>query len=787
VSPRHGLTHGILLALVAALAGWTAVLSWSAFTQAPDTWLWPVLVTSCLVGVLGAVLRWVRVPRLLVLLVQAVAVLAYLSVELTGGLLPTGERWLVLGNALEGAVRAARGFAAPVPLEAPSLVPFLLPGALAIWLLVDLVACGLRRAALAGIPLLAAYTVPVSLIGTGVSWTVFALGALAWLALLFVQELDHLGRWGRTLDDGTAGERGSGPRSPAFRVTAATVALSAVAFSVVVAAFTPTLSLSLLSGGRGPGDGDVQIENPMVDLRRDLQRDEDVELVRVQTDDPDPSYLRIGVLTRFSDNEWSPGNRDIPAANDSRGEMPPPEDGGDLQRRSYDYRMEATDEFDSTWLPTMQLLTSIRAEGDWRFDDTTRDFTALDGDETNTRGLAWSMSAADLDYEGLDLAEAPSVPTAVDSRYTELPENYPREAVGLAETVTEAGRSPFERAVILQRWFRSEGGFEYDLDAADGSGTGDLISFLSEGPEGRRGYCEQFAAAMAAMGRSLDIPSRVAVGFLRPTRTGPDRWTYSSFDMHAWTEMYFSGFGWVRFEPTPPGRASGVPSYTEVQFPAPAEDPSASASAGPGDDASALGPDRQLDEGAGDFGDEGAATGGSAWVAPVVTSLTVLLVALLVLSPRLVRRARSRRRAGSADPEAAWAELRDAAVDLGLPWPEDVSPRTTGRLLGDRFGDPDASEDERPRTGAGVNPRAETALETVVRTVEESRYARPGSVRPGDVRDAVGVCVEGWYAGVRPRVRRRARWWPRSVFRRTPEASTAGTEAARRGVVDHVG
>ena len=57
----------------------------------------------------------------------------------------------------------------------------------------------------------------------------------------------------------------------------------------------------------------------------------------------------------------------------------------------------------------------------------------------------------------------------------------------------------------------------------DGNGTDDLMSFLSNEEGGRVGYCEQFASAMAVMARTLRIPARVAVGFLRPEDLGGHR------------------------------------------------------------------------------------------------------------------------------------------------------------------------------------------------------------------------------------------------------------------------
>ena len=65
-----------------------------------------------------------------------------------------------------------------------------------------------------------------------------------------------------------------------------------------------------------------------------------------------------------------------------------------------------------------------------------------------------------------------------------------------------------------------DGGFVYDTSVSPGNGTDDLVAFLSQGPGGRRGYCEQFASAMAVMARMLGIPARVPVGFLQPERVG---------------------------------------------------------------------------------------------------------------------------------------------------------------------------------------------------------------------------------------------------------------------------
>ena len=70
----------------------------------------------------------------------------------------------------------------------------------------------------------------------------------------------------------------------------------------------------------------------------------------------------------------------------------------------------------------------------------------------------------------------------------------------------------------------------------------------------RVGFCNYFASAMITMLRSLDIPARLVVGFA-PGEWDESRntWIVRTKDYHAWPEVYFPEYGWVEFEPTPPG------------------------------------------------------------------------------------------------------------------------------------------------------------------------------------------------------------------------------------------
>jgi transglutaminase-like putative cysteine protease len=91
-------------------------------------------------------------------------------------------------------------------------------------------------------------------------------------------------------------------------------------------------------------------------------------------------------------------------------------------------------------------------------------------------------------------------------------------------------------------------GFTYDEDPP--ARAVPLATFLTTD---KRGYCQQFAGAMALLLRMGGVPARVVTGF-SPGQYDRDRgeWVVRDYDAHAWVEAWFPGSGWVTFDPTPP-------------------------------------------------------------------------------------------------------------------------------------------------------------------------------------------------------------------------------------------
>ena len=132
----------------------------------------------------------------------------------------------------------------------------------------------------------------------------------------------------------------------------------------------------------------------------------------------------------------------------------------------------------------------------------------------------------------------------------------------LAERVTRGAPTPYAAVEDLERWFLVGGGFRYSNDPFVVAPP--LVGFATRT---RSGYCQFFAGAMALMLRYLGVPARVAVGFAGPTYDpASGKWIVTDHDAHAWVEVWFRGYGWLPFDPTPAvpgsGRAKLIAGFT---------------------------------------------------------------------------------------------------------------------------------------------------------------------------------------------------------------------------------
>jgi transglutaminase-like putative cysteine protease len=129
-------------------------------------------------------------------------------------------------------------------------------------------------------------------------------------------------------------------------------------------------------------------------------------------------------------------------------------------------------------------------------------------------------------------------------------------AYALAQRLKAGTATPYQYVLAIERYLAN--GYHYDQRPPPADYP--LIAFLFGS---KRGYCQQFAGAMALLLRMGGVPARVAVGFTTGQRSSAaGTYVVSDLDAHAWVEAWFPSYGWVRFDPTPdadPALGGSVP------------------------------------------------------------------------------------------------------------------------------------------------------------------------------------------------------------------------------------
>jgi hypothetical protein len=470
-----------------------------------------------------------------------------------------------------------------------------------------------------------------------------------------------------------------------------------------------------------------------VSLRRDRLDQPNVTVLRYANDGGAPTFLRSVVLERFDGETWKPRefapDNAVAAAD---GAFPDSTLSEAISGTTQRYLI-TSDALVASWLPVPEHARTIEVTGDWFVDNVTG---TVFSEAQTVRGQTWVVEALDATPTAQQLLAAPDI-SPEDQAKLSAATPVPESLATTARTVTAGSTTKYEAAVKIQEWLNT---FEYSTAGVKRSQS---ATYLEQFLIDRKGYCEQFAATMALMSISLGIPSRVVVGFTSGSLRGPGEWAVSGRDAHAWPELFFTGVGWVRFEPTPSGTDATFvpPPWTAPVTTGPDGTPSRNPNdvVNPRQVPDALGRDRA-------GGDAGAAVAFEAF-SPVDSAdlwrkraLGVLaLLALIAAAVPGAVRWRRRRRRMSGDVEDAWAELRDTMRDLGLPWSDADTPRqaAAGVVRSQRLAGEDAAAVarlgravERVRYAPNPPPAKDVRRDLeIVRAALLARVDRPGRVR----------------------------------------------------------
>jgi transglutaminase-like putative cysteine protease len=682
-------------------------------------WLPRVILMVAAISATSALLQRVRaltaaIPLALALVWAALVTALYAHTVAPLGFIPGPAALRQLHATMSSGFTDTTQLSAPVEVtRGLSLLTTAGVGLVAV--VVETLASGLRRPAVAGLPLLGIFTVSAATISNGVGWVPFVFAASGYLALLLAEGRDRVSRWGRPV----RATRGAAARKQFTRGKAATAELTQigrrVGFAAIsIAVLVPVIVPGLHSGWFGThhtngvggfsakaGSGSESI-SPIVSIRQELNEPVPTSLFTYTTTGT-PTYLRLVTLDKFDGTQWTVSSVSTPNDAKITKGIPAPQ-GVTLQPTgSADTDVTITG-LRQAYLPVPSTATAVQARGDWRYNPVN---PAIYGVDTSTLHLAYTATSAVYDPTSDYLNSlAPVAASPSLQPYLVVPQNLPAQVLDTAnQIITSAGAvTPYQKALALQEWFQAG---TYDITIKTGTDASALVTFLNS----RRGFCEQFEG----------IPARVDVGFTPGTKiANSDSYLVTTADAHAWPELYFPGAGWLRFEPTP--RADGQtsdPAYADAVI---GPQPVSSGSGVPND----VVVKPAVPSGRSVAGTAGGKTGGhglSLSKVSVSWLIAVLVVLVGALISPAVRFATRRRRWTAADTEAArahaaWDELGDDMRDLGLDWrgDSDTPRRAAATLVASRR--------------LAFDVAAQQALSRLTRAEELARYAaRPDELR----------------------------------------------------------
>ncbi len=598
-------------------------------------------------------------------------------------------------------------------------------------IIVDLLAVRMRRPAIAGLPLLVLFSVPVATnvrdagLGEAIA---FCLGISGYLALLSADGRERLRLWGRLVtvwqsssDDGT----GQSPDTKALAVSGRRIGMAAVGLGLIIPLLLPGLKIHDLFATRGTGSRSgccgASLPEPLVQMQSMLKASPAQTVLSYTTNAPgaDQQYLQVYVLNYDqASGQWKQQDAG-PTQPVSRGALPPPPGQTSsiryiTARTAISMHQIASYGGETNYLPLPYAPRFLHLQTPGWHDSQS---TLMVSGEQPLSGLHYTVTSKEPDPQSGQLNSAAAIPASVLTAYSSYSGPDRRKLKDIAEQAIDGATTPLAKATDLQNWFAQSGAFTYSVSTRLPNTAAGLVRFLSVV---KRGDCQQFSFAMAVLSRLVGIPSRVAVGFTAGSQQKDGSWRVTTADAHAWPELYLAGAGWLRFEPTP-GGAVGQGTAIAPAYAVPA----------PGDRGSSSGSAPQTASPAGKPAPHGGGTGrlhqfqggGTATSAsrsghgrggfPLLL-VAACLIAALAITPRLARSVTRRMRWRSARgdaglAEAAWRELHDDLTDYGVV----LRPSESARAVAARVG-----------VAASLDDTAFQALRHLAAAEERARYAR---------------------------------------------------------------
>jgi transglutaminase-like putative cysteine protease len=130
--------------------------------------------------------------------------------------------------------------------------------------------------------------------------------------------------------------------------------------------------------------------------------------------------------------------------------------------------------------------------------------------------------------------------------YLQLPKSTPQRVLELAQELTRDLRNPYDKAKSIETYLRT---YPYTLHIPPPPSDRDIADYFLF--DLKTGYCDYYATSMIVLARATGLPARLVIGYSSgiydPRKA---EYVVREENAHSWVEIYFTGIGWVEFEPT---------------------------------------------------------------------------------------------------------------------------------------------------------------------------------------------------------------------------------------------
>lgn len=242
-----------------------------------------------------------------------------------------------------------------------------------------------------------------------------------------------------------------------------------------------------------------------------------------QTPRRDQMYWRGPVLWDFDGRTWTPGRTARTVA---------PRFADIAQPVDYSVTLEP---HNKTWLFALDIPDRLSVAA-----DLTYDFQILRKEPLKARlryeARSHLVYRANLHEAERQIQRGLQLPPGLNPRAQQLALQWRAEGANDA-AVVRAALAHFNRE-----------NFRYTLEPPPLPGSNSIDEFLFET---RQGFCEHYAGSFVVLMRAAHIPARVVTGYQGGEYNDVGGYyIVRQSDAHAWTEVWLSGQGWVRIDPT---------------------------------------------------------------------------------------------------------------------------------------------------------------------------------------------------------------------------------------------